>query len=109
MPIAQKILIGSIILLIILAILIVIIKRRGGAYRGLLNNFYAFCSINALVGLILLFFNYEGVPFFAARFWFGLWILEIIVWLSLMFKKLKSIPQQKKRLEQEKELKKYLP
>ncbi|MFA5155722.1 MAG: hypothetical protein WC453_04840 [Patescibacteria group bacterium] len=109
LPKAQMALIGLVVLLAILAIATLIIKRRGGLYRGFLNRLYSLWAINTIIGLILLFFNYETVPFFSARFWLGLWSLAMLFWLILVLKKLKAIPQQKKRLTQEQELKKYLP
>jgi len=105
----QRIFIGFIILLAVLAIIIAIIKRRGGIYRGVLNRIYSFCLGNTVIGLIILFFNYEATPFFSARFWFGIWILIMIAWLFFILKKLMSVPARKKELEEEKELKKYLP
>jgi len=111
LPYAQKTLIGFIILLALLALALAIIniKSRGSIYRGLFKRLYSFCLGNTLIGLVISFFNYEDVPFLSARFWLGLWILIMIIWLVFITKKLKAIPQQKKQVEQEKELKKYLP
>jgi len=108
-PFAQR---GFIFLLIIfaaLAIILALVKRRGGIYRGLYKRLYNFFLSNAVIGLIILFFNYEMVPFFSARFWIALWALIMIVWLVFIIKKIKTIPLQKKQKEREQELKKYLP
>jgi len=109
MPWAQKLFIGFIVLLAILALLIAIKKKKGGIYRGLLKRLYGFFFGNALIGLILLFFNYELVPFFSARFWLGLWVIGMLIWLILILRNLRSIPEKKRQSDQEKELKKYLP
>jgi len=106
---AQKIFIASLIILAVLSLITAFIKNRGGIYRGFLNRLYVFFLTNTVIGLLLLFFNYEVVPFFSARFWLGLWGLVMIIWLIFILKKLKNIPQQKKQREAEKELKKYLP
>jgi len=106
---SQRIFIGFLILLAAAAILIALVKRNVGIYRGFLNRLYGFCLGNAVIGAILFFFNYEMVPFFAARFWIALWVIIMIVWFILIFKNLKKIPLAKKTLEAEKELKKYLP
>jgi len=108
-PLGQKLFLGGVILLGVLALLIALMKKRGGIYRGLLKRLYNFCLSNALVGLILLFFNYEMVPFFSARFWLAIWIIIMLGWLIYILKSLKTIPTQKKNREAEKELKKYLP
>lgn len=108
-PLALKLFLALIIGLGIIALILALIKKRGGIYRGLLKRSYGFCLSNAIIGLILLFFNYELVPFLSARFWLGLWALEMIIWLIFILKSLKNIPKKKKLLEQEKELKKYIP
>lgn len=108
-PLNQTIFIGVIIAFIALTIFVLIIKRRGGIYRGFLNSLYNFYLGNAIIALILFFFNYELVPFFSARFWLALWVLTMLAWFAFIFKRLKKIPQQKKAQEEEKEIKKYLP
>lgn len=108
-PLSQKTFIGGIILLAALALIIAIIKNRGGIYRGFFKRLYTFCFANAIIGLMLLFFNYEIIPFFSARFWLGLWALIMIGWLVFILRGLKAIPEKKRQLEQEKELKKYIP
>lgn len=106
---AQKIFDASLVVLFLLTLIIVLIKRRAGLYRGILNSLYNFGLSNLIIGLIIFFFNYEMIPFFTARFWFAIWALEMLVWLIFIFRKLKNIPKAKQRLEEEKELKKYLP
>lgn len=109
LPPAQKLFIAAIIALAAAALIIAIAKNQGGIYRGFFKRLYAFCLANALIGLLLLFFDFEAVPFFSARFWLGLWGIIMIIWLIPLLKSLKTIPQQKREREQEKELKKYLP
>ena len=106
---ALKLFLALIIGLGIIALILALIKKRGGIYRGLLKRLYGFCLSNAIIGLILLFFNYELVPFLSARFWLGFWVLEMLIWLIFILKNLKNIPKKKKLQEQEKELKKYIP
>lgn len=108
-PLAQKCFVGLLIVFAILAIITALIKRKGGVYRGFFKRIYNFCLSNAIIGLVILFFNYELVPFFSARFWLALWAIVMTVWLIFIIKKLKTIPRQKKQQEHEQELKKYLP
>ncbi|MFZ4632208.1 MAG: hypothetical protein ACOYL8_03335 [Patescibacteria group bacterium] len=105
----QKLFIALIAFLVISSIVIFLIKRKGGIYRGFFNKLYGFCLSNSLIGLILFFFSYELVPFFSARFWLGLWALIMLTWFIFIIKKLKVIPLNKKELDREKELKKYIP
>jgi hypothetical protein len=109
LPFAQKSLMWLVILLAAAALVIALIKNRSGVYRGFFKRLYSFCLTNALIGLLLIFFNYETVPFFSARFWLGLWALIMLIWLIVIFKKLKTIPVIIKQKEQEQALKKYLP
>ncbi|HZJ40905.1 MAG TPA: hypothetical protein VFD16_01410 [Candidatus Saccharimonadales bacterium] len=106
---AFKVLIAIIVLLLLAAIITAIYKRRSGLYRGVLKKMYNLSAVNFIIGLIILFFNYENVPFFASRMWLGFWVLEIIIWKLFIIKSLCAIPKKKKALEAEKELKKYLP
>jgi hypothetical protein len=102
-------LMGLIVLLFVLAIIFFVSKRKKSLYKKMLSNLYDFSVSNAFIGLLLLFFNYEIVPFFSARFWFLLWLIVSILWLYYILKELKKIPARKKQLETTDEIKKYLP
>lgn len=106
---AFKLLLVVMIVLIIGAIITAIYKSRSSVYRGALKKIYNFSASNFIVGLVILFFHYENVPFFTARIWLGVWLLEMIIWKFFIFKDLKDIPKKKKARELEKEMKKYLP
>jgi len=109
MPLAQKLFIALFLILIAAAIISAILKKKGSIYRGFLKRLYNFCLSNSLIALLLLFFNYEQVPFFSARFWLGFWVIIMIIWLGFILKSLGKIGTQRKQLEKERELKKYLP
>ena len=108
-PLAQNLFIGLIIILALLALNHGADQKSRRPLPRHLKQFILFRSINAMIGLILLFFNYETVPFFSARFWLGLWVIIVIIWLFFLLKKFKAIPAKKKQLAAEQELKKYLP
>ncbi|KKR91905.1 MAG: hypothetical protein UU95_C0008G0026 [Parcubacteria group bacterium GW2011_GWC2_42_12] len=106
-----KIVLGFILWLIILAVVAGIGKKRWvkSLYAGLWNSLYYFFLTNAIIGLVLTFFNYEMVPFLSARFWFLLWGISLAVWLFFIYRTIIRIPQKKARLEKEKEFNKYIP
>jgi len=106
-----KIIIGMILLLFILAIISAIGKNRWSKslYSTFWNNLYFFFLTNAVIGLILTFFNYEMVPFLAARFWLLIWVISMVIWIIFIYKVIVKIPQKKLRLDKEKEFKKYIP
>jgi len=106
---AQNIFNAYVAFLFLAAIAILIFKRRPGIYKGVWQRLYFFSVANTLIGLILLFVNYESVPFFSARFWLLLWGVSSLVWLLFIIKHLRKIPGLKKKIEAEQEFKKYLP
>jgi len=108
-PAGQVVFTGALAALIALSIIAGLIKLRGGVYRGFWKRLYSFGLANLAIGLLLLFFNYESVPFFAARFWLGLWFLLMLAWLIKILSGLKLVARQKKERQQEEERKKYLP
>jgi len=108
-PLAWHFLAAIIIILAAASLFLGIFKKRGGIYHGWFNRLYAFSLFNVLIGTFVYFMNYEQIPFFMARFWIGLWLITMLVWFVLVAKKFKEIPAAKKKREEEKELKKYLP
>lgn len=86
-----------------------VLKRKKSVYRGVYNSIYDFSVVNFILGLVFLFFHYENIPFFTARFWFIAWLLGIALWIYFIVKKVKRIPEKRKELEREQEMKKYLP
>ena len=57
---------------------------------------------------VLLFFRYEGVPFFSARFWLLLLGIGDIVWLIAIVRAFTKVPVQKRAWEEEQQKRKYL-
>jgi len=107
---SQKIFIGVVFILVISFLLFWFLKsKKKGLFAPFFNRLYLFSVVNAFMGLIIWFFNYELIPFLSARFWFLLWGISMIVWLVFIFKDLRKIPARKKQLEEEKEFKKYIP
>ncbi|MFH1823070.1 MAG: hypothetical protein ABH830_05215 [Patescibacteria group bacterium] len=106
-----KIVLGFIFSLIILSIASGVIKKRWfkSLYSSFWSSLYTFFLTNAVIGLILTFFNYEMVPFLSARFWFLLWAIGMLVWLFFIYRIVIKIPEKRARLEKEKEFKKYIP
>jgi len=70
------------------------------------NLFFSF----SVVGLILLFFKQQRLPYLGMRAWLGLWILICLAWLVFIIKFIiKEIPQIKEAKKQRAEIRKYLP
>lgn len=111
LPIFQKALIGLVIGLAVLAVVFNLLgkKNKNGLYVKVWNNLYSFSLTNAFIFLLLLFFNYELVPFLSARFWYLLVGLEMAIWIFFIAKAIFLIPKKKEQYEKDKEYKKYIP
>lgn len=96
-------------LFFLLGVAAIVVKRKKSVYRGVYNSIYDFSIANFILGLVFLFFHYENIPFFTARFWFIVWFLGIALWIYFIVKKIKKIPEKRKELEREQEMRKYLP
>ncbi len=109
MPLFNYLFLAFIILLIVLMIVSFKFKNKNKAYKGVLISLYNFSFTNAIIGLFLLFFNYQRVPFLAARFWFFLWAILILIWLFFVYRKIKKIPAQREKILAQEKFNKYLP
>lgn len=110
LPMYEKFFIGAIVILIIFSLVTYFFGfKRKGLYSPVWRSLYSFSLSNFFIGLFLFFFNYELVPFLSSRFWFLLWAVLMLVWLFFIIKSLVKIPEKKKKLEEEKEYKKYIP
>ena len=110
LPGSQRIFIGVLFVLVICFLVFWFLQnKKKGLYTPFFSKLYSFSAVNAFIGLIIWFLNYELIPFLSARFWFLLWGISMIIWLIFIFKDLKKIPARKKELKEEKEFKKYIP
>jgi hypothetical protein len=107
--VAERLLIGEIVIFIIVAILCFIFKRKKGLYKVLWSKLFNFFINNALIGAVLLFINQELVLFLSARAWFVIWWIGIIIWAIFIINYAKKLPEKKIQFAKEKEFKKYLP
>jgi len=110
LPIYQKTFVIFVLALIIFFLFCRLLTgRKRGLYTSFWRRLQSFSLANTFIGLILLFFNYELIPFLSARFWLLLWAALMLSWLVFVAKSLFKIPAAKKKLEEEKEYKKYIP
>ena len=76
------------------------------AFRKFTNFGFSF----GMVGLILVFFKHQRVPYLGMRIWLTLWLLACLGWLIFILKyALLDLPKLKKEKERQKEFEKYLP
>ena len=108
-PSAWQALVGTVIFLLLLTVAVAFLKMRPSAYRRLFKRLYSFGLGNTLIGFLILFFNYEGVPFLTARFWLALWLLSALAWLFIMARNLRKLPRPTAADAARQEKEKYLP
>ena len=107
---ALRLIVVSLIGLLIGAVFFKILKnRKRNLYNKIWSKLHLFSLSNLIIGLFLLFFSYELLPFLSMRLWLLLWGLGMIVWLAFIFKIFNEIPKIKEKMAKEDEYKKYLP
>jgi Na+/glutamate symporter len=84
-------------------------QKTAGLYRKIWVSLGNFCLGNFIIGLFLLFFAFEQLPFLAMRLWFLLWIIGMILWLLFIIKQMSKIPDIKKEKAEKDEFQKYIP
>lgn len=104
-----QVLLAIVIFLFILGFLVLFLKRKKSLYRGVLNSIYDLSIANFFIGLLFVFFHYENIPFFTARFWLLGWMVGLFIWIAIIIKKISKIPEKKKTIALDQEKKKYLP
>lgn len=109
LPLYQNILYAITAIFIIASFLFAQLKKKKGIYKKIYVKLFNFSITNSIIALFILFFNLETIPFFSARFWFILWLIEIIVWLVFIYKEFKKIPKKREEYKKEEEFKKYIP
>jgi len=109
-PFALKAIVVFIFCLAILAFVFYLLKSR--KHRLLYQvwaKLYLFSLSNFIIGLFLLFFSYELIPFLSARAWLLLWGVGMIVWLAFVGLAIAKLPKIKKDIAEKNEYKKYIP
>lgn len=84
-------------------------KYKKTLYNKIWLSLYNFSLTGLILGLLWLFFVYEQVAFFSARFWFVLWFILHAIWLWFIYKKIKQLPLIKTEIQKRKEYNKYIP
>ena len=109
-PFALKAIIIYLAVLAILAFVFYLFKaRKQRLLFQIWAKLYFFSLSNFIIGLFILFFSYELIPFLSARFWMLLWGVGMLVWLVYIFLAIIKLPKIKKTIAEKNEYKKYIP
>lgn len=87
-----------------------IIKNRSKSiFTKIFSSLYNFSLTNLIIGLFLLFFTYEMLPFLSMRLWFLIWLLSMLGWAGYVIYKISLIPKIKEEKQKLHEFNKYIP
>ena len=98
-------------ILIVIGIIGQVLKKQNqkSVFRKTRDRLIYFSYSNAAIGLVLLFFTNELIPFLSARFWYLAWFVEMVWWLYSIIKQLRGLPKIKEQQAEEKKYKQYIP
>ena len=109
-PFALKIIIIFIFLLAVFSFVFYLLKlKKQRLLFQIWAKLYLFNLSNFIIGLFLLFFAYELVPFLSARIWMLLWGIGMLAWLIFIGLAIARLPKIKKDIAKKSEYEKYLP
>lgn len=107
---AQTYFVMFIVLLVIFLFITIYLERfKKGSYTKIWKKLNSFALTNFIISLFLLFFTYQNIIFFSARFWFIFWGLGMIFWLKHILNEVKKIPEITKKRKEIENFKKYIP
>jgi len=101
------------VLIFVLAIVFSILRKKDfftAPYRKAMQELGTWCFSFSIVGLILMFFRHQLIPYLGMRAWSMIWFIISIAWMIYIIKYIVvNIPKQKKDLKIREEFEKYLP
>ena len=107
-PFALKIIIIFIFLLAVFSFVFYLLKlKKQRLLFQIWAKLYLFSLSNFIIGLFLLFFAYELVPFLSARIWMLLWGISMLAWLIFIGLAIARLPKIKKDIAKKSEYEKY--
>lgn len=84
-------------------------KWKKTLWRKVQEKTIGFLFTNLLIGSYLFFVTSQLVPVLSARIWFLFWGAGMALWSYFIYQEYRLIPEKKQKIEQQKEIKKYIP
>ena len=97
------------VIFLVASVVFFILAKKRNPYRGIYRRLLNLASYNAVIALIFSFLNYEETVLLCNRFWYSLWIIEIIVWGYMIYKRFRPAKEARARQAKDKAFRKYLP
>jgi len=115
--VASKILLEILIILVVGCFLAAVVfhyvaraKKEDPVTVRILKKLNGLFSFLTFVGVFILLFFWQQVPYLSSRFWLVVWFLLVVVWVGFIIRyALFVAPKRRARLEEEKKYKQYLP
>ena len=104
----------NIVLLVVVILVVIGIAGYIGALsrlnisRRVIGKITTFAFVNAFIALLVVFLNYELIPYLRARIIYVIWAAAVIIWIYHLIPT-KRKPNQNIDSSREAEIKKYLP
>lgn len=110
-PLFRNVLVGIIVAFLLLLAFSTIRYRanKKNLYRKVWGSLYSFSVTGFILGVALLFFTSQRIPFFSMRIWFVVWALIHIAWGYFIYQTYRQVPEVEKELQKKREFKKYTP
>jgi prolipoprotein diacylglyceryltransferase len=105
--------VGVYVLVFVMAIIFTFFRKKKALakpYKKLMQKFSNWCFTFSIIGLILMFFRHQLIPYLGMRAWSMIWFVVCIAWLVYILRYLfVNIPKQKQDKKIREEFEKYLP
>ncbi len=101
---------GGVLVLAVVFRFLVASQKKNLLLVRVWRRFFKLSLTMGLIGFVLLFFFYEGLPVFGARFWFLVWLVVLLIWsVVILVNLLIKLPRERRELAEKKRFEKYLP
>lgn len=85
-------------------------ERTLSLYRSIRERLVRWLFTGGFVTLILIFFRFEGIPYFGSRAWLFLWGVVLAIWsVTILIYILKKFPKERSLYQEQVERSRYLP
>lgn len=96
-------------LMIILSV-VLFLKKPAEIYRKLYGKVISLFLIVGLIGIALIFFRFEAMPYLGSRLMFLVLIFVFLIWFGLIvYYRLIILPQEIRQKKEKENFEKYLP
>jgi len=98
------------IFIVLSVIFFFIARRKDKTYHKLQKRAFIFFVVMGIIGLLLIFFRFEQIPYLGSRLMFLALVLTLILWgCWIGFYVIFKLPKEKQKIFKKQKFNKYLP